>query len=137
MPCDYSNHVANPQAHVGGLLGKSQKTKLHPSLGNIHKGGHLLRRFRVQNKGDNPGHLVSSLDQKGCLGLPLKPRGPHSSCPGANPLLRGCLSTESDKLQTEATPEIPLFHRGLLVLFSAQPRVYFSSYFCLNWRKFS
>lgn len=101
MPCDYSNNVANPQAHVGGLLGKSQKTKLHPSLGNVHKGGHLLRRFRVQNKGDNPAHLVSSLDQKGCLALPLKPRGPHSNCPGANPLLQGCLSTESDNHRQE------------------------------------
>lgn len=39
MPCDYSNNVANRQAHVGGLFGKSQKTKLHPSLRNIHKGG--------------------------------------------------------------------------------------------------
>lgn len=59
MPCDYSNNVANRQAHVGGLFGKSQKTKLHPSLRNIHKGGHLLRRFIVQNKGNNLVHLVS------------------------------------------------------------------------------
>jgi len=37
MPGNYTNNVANPQAHVGGSFGKSQKTKLHPSLGTFRK----------------------------------------------------------------------------------------------------
>lgn len=39
MPCDYSNNAANPQAHAGGLFGKSQRTKLRPLLRSINKGG--------------------------------------------------------------------------------------------------
>lgn len=39
MPCDYPNNAANPQAHVGGLFGKSRRTKLRPSLRSTDKGG--------------------------------------------------------------------------------------------------
>lgn len=135
MPCNYSNNVINPQAHVGGLFGKSQKTKLDPSLRNIHK-GHLLRRFTVQNKGNNPVHLASGLNQKHCLAFLLKPWGLHRSCPPGNLLLQGHLCTKSGKSQME--PHMKFHHviRGYWCW--SQHRVYFSSYFlCLNWRMFS
>lgn len=37
MPGDHLNDVSKPHARVGDFFGKSQKTKLHPSLGTIHK----------------------------------------------------------------------------------------------------
>lgn len=37
MSCDCLKDVAKPLAHVGDFFGKSQKTKLHPFFGNIHK----------------------------------------------------------------------------------------------------
>lgn len=73
MSCGCLNGVAKPLAHVGDFFGKSQKTKLHPFFGNIHKEDTclegLLRRVRRYIL------LETSIRRATLHSLPVKPRG--------------------------------------------------------------